>query len=72
LNFSLLPRVSEIGIRGDRLKRIITITGPRPQAQIDTVSKMLHFYIRRPFVNFVDSAYYSESELCGGVVTVSF
>jgi hypothetical protein len=25
-----------------------------------------------PFENFVDSPYYLESELCGGVVTVSF
>jgi hypothetical protein len=28
--------------------------------------------IRRPFEKFVDSPYYSESELCGGAVTVSF
>jgi hypothetical protein len=28
--------------------------------------------IRRPFEKFVDSSYYSESELCGGAVTVSF
>jgi hypothetical protein len=26
---------------------------------------------RRPFVKFVDSPYYAESELCGGAVTVS-
>jgi hypothetical protein len=26
----------------------------------------------RPFEKFVDSPYYSESELCGGAVTVSF
>jgi hypothetical protein len=30
------------------------------------------YYIRRPFEKFVDSSYYSESELCGGAVTVSF
>jgi hypothetical protein len=30
------------------------------------------FYMRRPFEKFVDSPYYSESELCGGAVTVSF
>jgi hypothetical protein len=29
-------------------------------------------YIRRPFEKFVDSPYYSESELCGGAVMVSF
>jgi hypothetical protein len=29
-------------------------------------------YLRGPFENFVDSPYYSESELGGGVVTVSF
>jgi hypothetical protein len=29
-------------------------------------------YLRRPFANFVDSPYYSRSELCGGAVTVSF
>jgi hypothetical protein len=28
--------------------------------------------IRRPFEKFVDSPYYSESEICGGAVTVSF
>jgi hypothetical protein len=28
--------------------------------------------IRGLFVKFVDSPYYSESELCGGAVTVSF
>jgi len=28
--------------------------------------------IRGPFDKFVDSPYYSESELCGGAVTVSF
>jgi hypothetical protein len=28
--------------------------------------------IRGPFERFVDSPYYSESELCGGAVTVSF
>jgi hypothetical protein len=27
---------------------------------------------RRPFEKFVDSPYYSESELCGGAVTVQF
>jgi hypothetical protein len=27
---------------------------------------------RGPFERFVDSPYYSESELCGGAVTVSF
>jgi hypothetical protein len=30
------------------------------------------FYIRGPFENFVDSPDYSDSELCGGAVTVSF
>jgi hypothetical protein len=28
--------------------------------------------IREPFAKFVDSPYYSESELCGGAMTVSF
>jgi hypothetical protein len=28
--------------------------------------------VRGPFEKFVDSPYYSESELCGGAVTVSF
>jgi hypothetical protein len=28
--------------------------------------------LRGPFAKFVDSPYYSESELCGGAVTVSF
>jgi hypothetical protein len=28
--------------------------------------------LREPFEKFMDSPYYSEPELCGGVVTVSF
>jgi hypothetical protein len=32
----------------------------------------LTLHIRGPFEEFVDSPYYSESELCGGAVTVSF
>jgi hypothetical protein len=28
--------------------------------------------LRGPFEKFVDSRYYSESEICGGAVTVSF
>jgi hypothetical protein len=31
-----------------------------------------HMFIRGPFAKFVDSPYYSESELCGGAVTVFF
>jgi hypothetical protein len=31
-----------------------------------------YMYTRGPFAKFVDSPYYSESELCGGAVTVSF
>jgi hypothetical protein len=31
-----------------------------------------YYYIRGPFGKFVDSPYYSESELCRGAVTVSF
>jgi hypothetical protein len=30
------------------------------------------WYVRGPFERFVDSPYYSESDLCGGAVTVSF
>jgi hypothetical protein len=30
------------------------------------------FFVQGPFEKFVDSPYYSESELCGGAVTVSF
>jgi hypothetical protein len=33
---------------------------------------MVNMIIRRSFEKVVDSAYYSESELCGGAVTVSF
>jgi hypothetical protein len=29
-------------------------------------------YVRGPFTKFLESPYYSESELCGGAVTVSF
>jgi hypothetical protein len=35
-------------------------------------SKHRENYVRELFAKFVDSPYYSESELCGGVVTVSF
>jgi hypothetical protein len=41
----------------------------------DTVAFKSRFertYIRGPFEKFVDSPYYSELELCGGAVTVSF
>jgi hypothetical protein len=34
--------------------------------------KVLKSYLRGPFPKFVDSPYYSESELCVGVGTVSF
>jgi hypothetical protein len=38
-----------------------------------SVFTSLHtFYIQVPFEKFVDSPYYTESELCGGAVTVSF
>jgi hypothetical protein len=37
-----------------------------------TISRNHAFQIRGPFAKFVDSPYYSEYELCGGVVTVSF
>jgi hypothetical protein len=30
------------------------------------------FYVRGPFAKFVDSPYYSESEFCGGAVTVYY
>jgi hypothetical protein len=33
---------------------------------------IFHAYIRGPFAKFVNSPYYSELELCGGAVTVSF
>jgi hypothetical protein len=34
--------------------------------------KYIYIYIRGPFEKFVDPPYYSESELCGGAMTVSF
>jgi hypothetical protein len=37
-----------------------------------TYSRQRTMNIRRPFEKFVDSTYYSESELCGDVVTVCF
>jgi hypothetical protein len=33
---------------------------------------LITFNARGPFAKFVDSPYYSETELCGGAVTVSF
>jgi hypothetical protein len=49
----------------------------RNQVTIVVVYQMyptLRWYplLRGPFANFVDSPYYSESELCGDAVTVSF
>jgi hypothetical protein len=38
----------------------------------DVVCVFVCVCIRGPFEKFVDSPYYSESELCGGAVTVSF
>jgi hypothetical protein len=35
-------------------------------------SLKIYNMVRGPFEKFVDSRYYSESELCGGAVTVSF
>jgi hypothetical protein len=32
----------------------------------------IDLYIRGPLAKFVDSPYYSESELCGGAMTASF
>jgi hypothetical protein len=42
-----------------------------PSARLSP-SKALLIYIRGLFEKFVDSLYYSESELCGGAVTGSF
>jgi hypothetical protein len=39
-----------------------------PELQLKTEDR----YLSGPFVKFLDSPYYSKSELCGGVVTVSF
>jgi hypothetical protein len=39
-------------------------------SEVDSWSYWLK--VRGPFENFVDSLYYSESEICGVVVTVSF
>jgi hypothetical protein len=36
------------------------------------VKLTIHLHLRGPFKKFVDSPYYSESERCGGAVTVSF
>jgi hypothetical protein len=33
---------------------------------------VLLVHIRGPFEKFVDSTYYTELEICGGAVTVSF
>jgi hypothetical protein len=46
---------------------------PRPSLLSHTTELIVRKVILRgPFANFVDSPYYSESELCGGTVTVSF
>jgi hypothetical protein len=37
-----------------------------------TLRNTFNHTLRRPFAKFVDSPYYSEPELCGGAVTVSF
>jgi hypothetical protein len=38
----------------------------------DGIGMSMYVLIRGPLEKFVDSPYYSESELCGGAVTVSF
>jgi hypothetical protein len=42
------------------------------EVQRSVVVTLLFTYIRWPFEKFMDSPYYSESELGGGAVTVSF
>jgi hypothetical protein len=50
---------------------ILHYEGPKKQAQKVT-AKFYKINIQGPFAKSVDSPYYSESELCGGAVTVSF
>jgi hypothetical protein len=44
----------------------------KPHKNTPMTIKEFQLYLRAPFEKFVDSPYYSESELCGGAVTVSF
>jgi hypothetical protein len=46
------------------------VMGRSPVKEI--LPKCLNEFILGPFTKFVDSPYYSESEFCGGAVTVSF
>jgi hypothetical protein len=39
---------------------------------ISSFSRKTLFHVGGPFEKFVDSLYFSESELCGGVMTASF
>jgi hypothetical protein len=54
------------------LKFLFTPRTPRTTLYAMLVAVVDSLYVRGPFERFVDSPYYSESELCGGAVTVSF
>jgi hypothetical protein len=77
---------SEEGIRGWRklhkdfhnlyppqdIIRVFTSSRSRCKEHIARIGEMRSAYTRGPLEKFVDSPYYSESEICGGAVTVSF
>jgi hypothetical protein len=72
LHSGLLYKLSKFQFLFSVIKRISSLLSNRKfrnsiEGEMSTPRK-----IRWPFVKLVDSSYYSESELCGGAVTVSF
>jgi hypothetical protein len=66
--WSDLWEINSLGVRGNYVMRIFTWGSAVKWKNF----KIGRWEIRRPFEKFVESPYYSESELCGGAVTVCF
>jgi hypothetical protein len=65
------PRaVQDAVVKRDSVRK--SINSKWPKWDVDTETQCCTYVIPGLFEKFVDSPYYSESELCGGVVTVSF
>jgi hypothetical protein len=74
-NSALLCVSTDSLLKDPTIERIVPLTGVRCLAKniiFLTFILLPSVVIQGPFEKFVDSPYYSESELCGGAVTVSF
>jgi hypothetical protein len=58
-------------VHGRQLSNLKTLCGPQV-TWWQGKPRYFKWILRGPFEKFVDSSYYSESELCGGAVTVFF